>query len=197
MIRGNQASAVSTGQDLGQLSKMADSHAECRVEQAVGASYNLFVVGFETRLRLKDETATAELGAGIARALAPGDVIALSGELGSGKTTLARAILRALGVEGHIPSPTFTLVQTYETLRLRLHHIDLYRIESANELSELGLEDALEGGAVVIEWPERGMPQHLTAEALNIVLETTGETSREARISGPERWRDAFSGVRQ
>jgi tRNA threonylcarbamoyl adenosine modification protein YjeE len=95
-------------------------------------------------------------------------VVALSGELGAGKTALARAILRGRGVCGHVPSPTFTLVQAYETPGLTVHHFDLYRIERASELSELGLDDAIEGGAVLIEWPERGMPAYLAADALKI-----------------------------
>src|SRR5260221_1140282 len=171
---------------------MPDSHAQCRVEPGGSASYNRPVAGFEIRLTLRDEAATAELGALIAAALAPGDVVALSGELGAGKTALARAILRSLGVGGHVPSPTFTLVQAYETPGLTLHHFDFYRIERASELSELGLDDALEGGAVLIEWPERGMPDYLTADALKITLDPTGETTREARSSGPQRWRDAL-----
>ena len=173
---------------------MPDSRAECRVEPRGSASYNRCVAGFETSLTLKDEAATAQLGARIATALAPGDLVALSGELGAGKTALARAILRQLGVQGHVPSPTFTLVQAYETPGLLLHHFDFYRIERASELSELGLEDALEGGAVLVEWPERGLPARLTADALRIGLEPRGETIREVRISGPARWRDVFGG---
>jgi tRNA threonylcarbamoyl adenosine modification protein YjeE len=153
------------------------------------------VAGFETNVTLGDETATAELGAVIGRALAPGDVVALSGELGAGKTTLARAILRSRGVEGHVPSPTFTLVQAYETTGLTIHHFDLYRIENPSELSELGLEDALDTGAALIEWPERGMPRHLAEDALTISLTTAGETVREAHISGPTRWRHVFGGA--
>jgi tRNA threonylcarbamoyladenosine biosynthesis protein TsaE len=147
------------------------------------------VAGFETFLKLSDETVTAELGARIAAALRPGDVVALSGELGAGKTALARAILRALGVTGHVPSPTFTLVQSYETPGLRVHHFDLYRIEAENELPELGLDEAKEEGAVLIEWPDRGMPRTWAAEALQVDLTTTGETARQAKITGPSRWR--------
>lgn len=173
---------------------MPDSQAQCRVEPRGSASYNRAVAGFETVLTLKDEAATAELGARIAAALAPGDVVALSGELGAGKTALARAILRRLGVTGHVPSPTFTLVQAYETPGLTVHHFDLYRIERASELSELGLDDAVEGGAVLIEWPERGMLAYLDADALKISLVPIGETIRELKISGPARWRDVFAG---
>jgi tRNA threonylcarbamoyladenosine biosynthesis protein TsaE len=155
------------------------------------------VAGFETTLALENETATAALGARIAKALTPGDVVALSGELGAGKTALARTILRARGVEGHVPSPSFTLVQAYETPGLILHHIDLYRIERPSELSELGLDDALDRGALLIEWPERGCPAAMMADALSILLVTTGETSRTAQVSGPDRWRDVFLGAVQ
>jgi tRNA threonylcarbamoyladenosine biosynthesis protein TsaE len=175
------------------MNRIRNCRGECRVERTDSPVYNLPVAGFEIRVTLKDEEATAGLGARIAQALAPGDVIALSGELGAGKTALARSILRARGVEGHVPSPTFTLLQAYETPGLTIHHLDLYRIENPRELMELGLEDALEEGALLIEWPERGMPAHLAADALEIALEARGESARIARISGPGRWRDAFS----
>ena len=148
------------------------------------------MAGFETILTLDDETVTAELGARIATLLKAGDVIALSGDLGAGKTALARAILRALGVTGHVPSPTFTLVQSYETPGLTVHHFDLYRVEDESELRELGLDEAREEGAVLIEWPERGMPAAWAADALQVGLSATGETVRQAKISGSSRWRN-------
>ena len=144
-------------------------------------------------LMLKDETATHALGARIAKGLRPGDAVALSGELGTGKTTLARGILRALGVEERVPSPTFTLVQAYETPQLSVSHFDLYRVEDASELSELGLEHALDEGAALIEWPERGFPARLAADALKISLDTVSATARRARIAGPARWQPVFS----
>jgi tRNA threonylcarbamoyladenosine biosynthesis protein TsaE len=154
------------------------------------------VAGFETLVTLEDEAATARLGARIGAALARRDVVALSGALGAGKTALARAILRGRGVEGHVPSPTFTLVQAYETPGLTVHHFDLYRLEDESELRELGLEDAHEDGALLIEWPERGMPRQWAAEALDISLTMVagGETTRELRISGPARWREPILG---
>jgi tRNA threonylcarbamoyl adenosine modification protein YjeE len=136
-----------------------------------------------------DEAATERLGACIAKGLRSGDVVALSGELGAGKTTLARAILRALGVTERVPSPTFTLVQAYETPSLNVFHLDLYRVEKASDMAELGLDDALLEGAALVEWPERGLPARLKNDALTVSLAAKGDTRREALISGPARWR--------
>ena len=97
------------------------------------------------------------LGAAIGAALAPGDVVLLSGDLGAGKTTLARAMLKQRGLAGEAPSPTFAIVQPYAPpeVDLPIAHVDLYRIEDADELIELGLDDYLYDGALLIEWPER------------------------------------------
>ena len=135
---------------------------------------------------LPDLAATAGLGAQIAAALAPGDAVLLKGDLGSGKTTLARAILTALGVAESVPSPTFTLVQTYDTSRLTVSHYDLYRLKRAAELDELGLDEALEDGAALIEWPERAADR-LPPDALTIHL--SADTERRAILEGPARWR--------
>jgi len=134
---------------------------------------------------LPDLAATEALGRWIASGLRPGDALALYGELGAGKTTLVRAILAALGVSEHVPSPTFTLVQSYETARLTVRHYDLYRIRSSAELAELGLEEALDEGAVLIEWPERA-GEFLPQDALTIRL--SGNQIRRADITGPARW---------
>ena len=144
---------------------------------------------------LKDEAATEALGARIARGLRAGDAILLSGELGAGKTVLARAILRARGVTEYVPSPTFTLVQAYETPGLTLYHFDLYRIERTSELNELGLDEAYEDGAILVEWPERA-PRVFPDDALKVNLHVTGEHAREAQISGPEHWRDMLADAR-
>ena len=111
---------------------------------------------FACSVTLRDLAATGALGARIAAGLQVGDCVALKGDLGAGKTTLARAILRALAVTERVPSPTFTLVQSYETPRLTLYHYDLYRIRDPREIDELGLDEALQDGAALIEWPERG-----------------------------------------
>ena len=140
---------------------------------------------FRREVPLPDLDATTRLGAGIAGGLKAGDAVALWGDLGAGKTTLARAILRALGVTDDVPSPTFTLVQNYETSP-RIAHFDLYRLKNAREMEELGFEDALADGAVLVEWPERA-PEALPPEALHVRLKQENGT-RSARLTGPARW---------
>jgi len=127
---------------------------------------------------LPDETATEQLGATLAERLRPGDVVALRGALGAGKTTLARAILRAAAGDPAliVPSPTFTLVEVYETPRGPYWHFDLYRLETPEQVFELGWEEALAEGVVLIEWPERLgslLPKHL-----GVVLEVEGDGRR-------------------
>src|SRR3569832_2467416 len=97
-------------------------------------------------LNLPDVTATAALGARIAAGLSAGDLVALEGDLGAGKTTLARAILRSLGVSEDVPSPTFTKKQHNKTPNQTKHQNDLFRIENANEIAELGIDEAVEDG---------------------------------------------------
>ena len=136
---------------------------------------------------LADDAATRALGERLAGALKPGDVVRLEGDLGAGKSTLARGVIaRAAGV-GEAPSPTFTLVETYETPDFLLWHFDLYRLEKAEDVWELGLEEALDGGVLLIEWPERvgGM---LPADALRVRLGIAG-AGRRALIGGGESWR--------
>jgi tRNA threonylcarbamoyladenosine biosynthesis protein TsaE len=146
------------------------------------------------RIALPDLAATAALGARIAIALQPGDLVALAGDLGAGKTTLARGILTALGLSGPMPSPTFTLVQTYEAARLVVRHYDLYRIEDPREIAELGLDEALEDGAVLVEWPERAGGL-LPDDALIVSLTMPDAVTRQAELSGPARWAAALRGL--
>lgn len=110
---------------------------------------------------LPGESDTLELGRALGRALAPGLVVYLSGDLGAGKTTLARGVLRALGYEGRVKSPTFTLVEVYEFSRLYLYHFDFYRFDSPEELGDAGLREYFSANAVcLVEWPEKapGLP---------------------------------------
>ncbi len=141
-------------------------------------------------IALPDEAATLALGAKLASLLEPGDVIALFGDLGAGKTTLARGLITALAGDGEelleVPSPTFTLVQTYEVGDLAIYHFDLYRLESSNEIWELGWEEALDGGVSLIEWPERA-GDLLPDERLEVNLRFDGD-ARSAEFKGSCSW---------
>ncbi len=140
---------------------------------------------FRREFALPDLDATNRLGASIAAGLSLGDAVALWGDLGAGKTTLARAILIALGVTEDVPSPTFTLVQSYDTSP-PVSHYDLYRLKNGRELEQLGFVDALADGAVLVEWPERA-PEALPSEALHVRLGMR-DGERIARLTGPARW---------
>ena len=127
---------------------------------------------------LADQAATEQLGATLAARLKPGYVVALKGDLGAGKTTLARAIIRAAAGDPDliVPSPTFTLVETYATPVGTYWHFDLYRLETPEQVFELGWEEALAEGIVLLEWPERLgalLPEHL-----EIALEVDGNGRR-------------------
>jgi tRNA threonylcarbamoyl adenosine modification protein YjeE len=143
-------------------------------------------------LLVPDLEKTEALGRRIASILGTGDTIALEGDLGAGKTTLSRAILRALGVAGEVPSPSFTLVQHYDTPRLKIAHYDFYRIQDSSEVDELGLEDSVIEGAAIIEWPERA-PTRIPPDALRIRIEILGEGERVVQFFGPARWAQLFS----
>jgi tRNA threonylcarbamoyladenosine biosynthesis protein TsaE len=131
---------------------------------------------------------------GIARRLAevtaPGDTILLSGDLGAGKTHLARAFIRhALGAPVDVPSPSFTLVQTYETDRGEIWHADLYRLGGPDEIVELGLDLAMEEARCLVEWPERMAPDWPDAAVLLRLNPVAGaaEDARDLQIHAPER----------
>ena len=124
---------------------------------------------------LPDLASMKSFGQRVAARLKPGDVVALSGELGAGKTTLAREILRALGHVSEVPSPTFTIVEIYDDLSVPVVHADFYRLDQPEDTEELGLDEYREGAALIAEWP--GQAGGFTREpaCLSITLEFTGE----------------------
>ncbi len=152
-----------------------------------GKGYKIGVVSSSVHsFDLADEAATASLAATIARAARAGDVIALSGDLGVGKTSFARAFVRALGRgDEDVPSPTFTLVQTYELPTAAVWHFDLYRLERPDDVLELGFEDAAaEGGIVLVEWPDRAgglLPRDRLDLSLTVPASSGGDPAATAR----------------
>jgi len=150
-------------------------------------------VTLDLSLDLPNPAATDELGRRLAAILRAGDVVALEGPLGSGKTALARAAIRALtGPEEDVPSPTFTLVQSYESEQGPLYHFDLYRLEAPDQAVELGIDDAFADGISLVEWPER-LGGYLPRRHLKITLAAgPDKDSRIARISGGVQWKERW-----
>jgi tRNA threonylcarbamoyl adenosine modification protein YjeE len=148
-------------------------------------------------LALPDREATRELGRRLARLIRPGDVIALHGVLGSGKTELARALLRArAGAEIEVPSPSYTLVQDYRFADLMVRHIDLYRIQDAAELRELGLDAPAPGEAWLIELPERAAAM-LPPDRLDLELrQGDAANARSAHLSAGAGWAQRLDELR-
>jgi len=149
-------------------------------------------------LELDGEADTVRLAERLASMTGPGDMIALTGDLGTGKTVLARALIRArTRPDEEVPSPTFTLVQVYETDAEPAYHFDLYRIEDTEEIYELGFEEALSDGVVLVEWPDR-LGTLLPSDRLDVELQQgAGPDRRIARLTGRGYWiarmTDAFS----
>lgn len=140
-------------------------------------------------MRLADADATLALGARMAAVVRPGDVIALSGQLGAGKTSIARGLLAALGLEDEAPSPSFAIVQPYDPpeVRFPVLHVDLYRIDHPDEAAELGLDEARFESLLIVEWPER-LPASAWADALwlSLTIEPDGARALTARV--PAAW---------
>lgn len=133
------------------------------------------------------------VGAALAPLLRPGDVVALRGGLGAGKTTLARGLLSALGLEEDAPSPSFAIVQPYAPpeVSLPVAHVDLYRLDDAADATELGLDEYLADGALLIEWPER-LGARLWPEALILDIAVTPEGTRRLTATVPAAWKDRW-----
>ncbi len=147
-------------------------------------------------LALADEAATRALAGRLAACLAPGDVVALAGDLGAGKTTLARAVIRAAaGAAIEVPSPTFTLVQAYDLPAGTLWHFDLYRISAPDDVVELGWDDATAGGIVLVEWPDR-LGGLLPADRLEMTLAFgAAPGTRVATLAGCGAWAGRLAGL--
>ena len=141
-------------------------------------------------MKLNDEAATLAVGEMLASLVRPGDVITLSGDLGAGKTTLVRGLLKALGHTGEVPSPSFAIVQPYEEIEPPVWHADLYRLQDPSELAELGL-DSLGDSVLIVEWPER-TGQHDWPEALRLALEITSPARRRLTAQVPAAWEDRW-----
>lgn len=145
---------------------------------------------------LPDEAATARLARLLVPLLRKGDVVALHGDLGAGKTSLARALINALDVAPEeVPSPTFTLVQTYQRAGLEIWHFDLYRLEDQEEAWELGFEEALAEGVSLIEWPDR-LGGALPAERLDVHLHHAGE-GRRVELLGTGSWIERLAALQE
>jgi tRNA threonylcarbamoyladenosine biosynthesis protein TsaE len=145
---------------------------------------------------LPDEAATAALAARLAAVAVPGDVIALRGELGAGKTSLARAFIRAAGAaDAEVPSPTFTLLQIYDGRRGTIWHFDCYRLDRPEEGWELGIEEAFGEGISLIEWPER-LGALLPRNRLEIALtHGAAPSARRAALSPSPQWEGRLAGL--
>ncbi len=153
----------------------------------------------EIILELPSQKATNEFGKSISNLIEIGDIIYLSGEMGSGKTTLARSIIKNLLVNQYkdieIPSPTFTLVQVYSCKDFNMGHADLYRIENPDEIDALGIEDILYNGAVLIEWPDK-IKNKLNFNILEIKIRFL-KNSRTASIENVQGWEDRIKKLKQ
>ncbi|MGB3738866.1 MAG: tRNA (adenosine(37)-N6)-threonylcarbamoyltransferase complex ATPase subunit type 1 TsaE [Pontixanthobacter sp.] len=145
------------------------------------------------RVALPDLAAMEEFGIRIAARLKRGDAVALSGGLGAGKTTLARAIIAALGHEGEVPSPTFTIVELYDKplIRLPIVHVDFYRLNDPAEAVELGLDDYRDGAALIAEWPDRAGGFAHERACLSITLEIADD-GRLAIVEPGADWLDRW-----
>ena len=153
----------------------------------------------EITLDLPSQKATNQFGKNISNLIEIGDIIYLSGEMGSGKTTLARSIIKNLLVSQYkdieIPSPTFTLVQVYSCKGFNIGHVDLYRIENPNEIDALGIEDILYDGAVLIEWPDK-IKNKLNYNILEIKIKNLNN-SRTASIGNIRGWENRIRELNQ
>ena len=143
--------------------------------------------GFDRRLRFLTREATLDFARGLAGDLRQGDVVLLEGDLGVGKSEIARAMIRAMVGEAiDVPSPTFTLVQRYDTDYCPITHADLYRIDDPEELAELGLDEAGDLGVLLVEWPFRAGTGYFPPSALLIEIADEGGEARRLHLTSPD-----------
>jgi tRNA threonylcarbamoyladenosine biosynthesis protein TsaE len=153
--------------------------------------------GSSVKVDLPDEQATLAFGARLAQALEPGVVIYLCGDLGSGKTTLVRGVLRGLDYTGNVKSPTYTLVELYAISRLNLHHFDFYRFSQPEEYLDAGLDEYFQGGAVcLVEWPDKA-GEYLVPADLRIGLAVAGSGRMAELTSSTEAGRACLTKLRR
>lgn len=150
----------------------------------------------EAVLDLSGEAAMLDLGRRIATHVRIGDVITLEGGLGAGKTTLARGLLEALGLEGEAPSPSFAIVQPYDVpeVRLPVAHVDLYRLDGPDEVEELALGDYLMDSLLIIEWPDR-LGDALWPHSLRLTIDFAEQDARRLTADVPDAWTDRWSQI--
>lgn len=145
-------------------------------------------------LAISDEDAMTRLGVALAGVLKSGDTVLLSGPIGAGKSHLARAIIHAfIGPEEHVPSPTFTLVQTYEAGGTEIWHTDLYRLADSSELVELGLDEAIGSAIVLVEWPDRLPIELIPENALRVGIHPGDQARGVTMNSDSERWANTLT----
>lgn len=147
-------------------------------------------------LTLVDEAAMLALGRRLAPLARIGDVIALEGGLGAGKTTLARGLLEALGLEEEAPSPSFAIVQPYDVpdVRLPVAHVDLYRLDGPEDVEELGLDDYLSDSLLIIEWPDR-LGEGAWPDALRLHIDIQPDGARRLTARVPDAWTERWSQI--
>jgi len=146
-------------------------------------------------LPLPDLAATEALARRLAPLLRVKDVVTLQGDLGAGKTTLARALLRALSIHEDVPSPTFTLMQSYDAPAFPIHHFDLYRLKSPDEMEEIGFDDARADGLVLVEWPERAAAR-MPRDRLELRFAMDAYGQRQVTLTPYGAWANRFEGFR-
>lgn len=132
---------------------------------------------------------TEALAVSLSPYLSCGDCVALEGGLGAGKTSFARALIHALGAMDEVPSPTFTILQVYELPKLTIYHFDLYRVQSESELEELGWQEALGTGLVIVEWPSHAGHQ-LPLSSLTLDFQMSAQGDRFCQLKADEIWTD-------